>query len=690
MRSIATIFNTILSIVLFIVCTTTLLHASDFELEPLADLSKLPNIHWQQIVNNKKSQNQYFLLNKQGDVYKVINGELDSASTVSLQQNNTSLIKYHDIVLHPDFASSQQPNYLTFFTSHTEKKSTKRNARLLVAKNDTNFAFDLVITQWKFTNPSTSHVESPREVFRVAAPTINSKAENLHFEPYKRAWSEDYGLLYFTIPFEKSYQQHQFYSGSLHRISPAAFGLKQYTIPNNNPFIKNDDLYDSLLLTGQGALKEIHWLKGKVNKVLISVDTDKKRSYYLNEFGSDNRNKQAKAQLFSLQSPSSQSSFLYHNSNLKQQRNSLLIFHKTTDWMISSHDLINNKEPVNIWQNTDPRIKQSNNLALYQFNQNQSVILHDKDNKVLLKLAVPSNESQQIKAELTPSSETERSYFWPIFLFVTFICVGLFYVLKKHQQNIVRNMLRKQFARFELSKDQNQLKLFGRHEQKASAVINVSEITSAVVCLNDQQLNIVSSEHDSFSNKLQQQLEMSFANEKRNKMVDDKTRKVDLQLTINNEDIYNICLYLRKGNQRLTKPKFSAVLETIIDWQWFISQRIHPNTEARIVKVIEPKVSAPTKNHSINTKAVTAVNKAKEDVTQKNTVATDSGNNEVSVRDLSLNNTSKHSKTNQDTGTEESIVEALNKLANLKQKGFLTELEFNNAKAKLLKNLIDE
>jgi hypothetical protein len=126
-------------------------------------------------------------------------------------------------------------------------------------------------------------------------------------------------------------------------------------------------------------------------------------------------------------------------------------------------------------------------------------------------------------------------------------------------------------------------------------------------------------------------------------------------------------LYLRKGNQRLTKAKYFDTLETAIDWSWFIATQLNP---------------ADT---SIRTMKETVINKTREKVHTKSKVSP------VNVQKTETKEPEIIKQTQEelhDIAVHDSeLINALDKLVNLKQKGFLTDEEFSLAKAKILSDM---
>jgi hypothetical protein len=173
----------------------------------------------------------------------------------------------------------------------------------------------------------------------------------------------------------------------------------------------------------------------------------------------------------------------------------------------------------------------------------------------------------------------------------------------------------------------------------------------------------------SMRNQDEKDLRRTFADIKRHKMTDDRTREVHLSL-VTAKEVYKGCIYLRKGNQRLTKAKYEEILEQSIDLIWHLSTKnLSSLTEKRthVTAVRENPVARKLSSPSIK-KPVIRANPVK-------------SNSEVEFKPKEA---VKATSVKQD----HDIVDALDKLAQMKQKGLLTEQEFAEAKAKLLNKIV--
>jgi hypothetical protein len=147
---------------------------------------------------------------------------------------------------------------------------------------------------------------------------------------------------------------------------------------------------------------------------------------------------------------------------------------------------------------------------------------------------------------------------------------------------------------------------------------------------------------------------------------------------------------MREGNQRLTKAKYSEVINDVIEWTWFIAKKINPAlTGKRVIRVDVPIVAEPSVQRSQPLKNRAPLQSSQAPIeTIKQTTTTQSTSEkteDVSTKDCIQ-------KTDKVIGHQSDVdlINALDKLAKLKKQGLLTAAEFDEAKDKILKNLTDE
>ena len=181
-------------------------------------------------------------------------------------------------------------------------------------------------------------------------------------------------------------------------------------------------------------------------------------------------------------------------------------------------------------------------------------------------------------------------------------------------------------------------------------------------------------------------------------MIDDKIRQVNLSFTDIHTKNYVVCLYMRKGSDRVTKKAYSAVIDDLIDWCWLIATTLNPDDtgmrkKKSAISPTERKNIVDQKSHTASLHEQAASNRLS---AYKNIQALDdpSGDDVKRTNDSSeqvaLNkNIATVDKVQQNKVVDTVLVNALEKLVELRKQGFLTQEEFTEAKKNVLGSLSD-
>lgn len=641
---------------------------ADFSVTPVADLSSKANEEWITTLANPKRPSELWAFNKKGQLHVLSSGTFDTRKVLELNENIKNLYHFESIALHPNFLQTSQPGYLAFYTTHIEANSNHR-ARRAYSESDRDFDFDIVLMEWKLATPTSFSLDQAgREILRLAAPTPNA-ISYLGFNDQHKPWHESFGLLHFLIKGQENLHQHPLYSGSLHRLNPLPFGLKQYTVPKDNPFITDPSLAKSTLTTGLGEAVNIHWSKDFETSALLEIAVKDKLNQSKVKFTVDYRKSEAKIDALNSQSLGIRSnSVMYRGGFLKQQRNALLYLNKNKHWQLTSLSAEPGATPDILWVIDDSLISDSNSLSLQYLLRTDQLLIIDNDNKTITELQLKTSGVEKAPVH-SPQESTNNNLIY-VLLGLLVAVFGYYFTTRRSKLESIKKMLHKQFAKFQLSSDGTSLSLYQRHQDTASNVIPVSEIVAAHLYLDNHECKYFDVTNKiGMRNQDEKDLRRTFADIKRHKMTDDRTREVHLSL-VTAKEVYKGCIYLRKGNQRLTKAKYEEILEQSIDLIWHLSAKnLSSLTEKRehVSTVKENSVARKLSSPSIK-KPVIKANPVK-------------SNSEVESKP-------KEAVEATSVKQDHDIVDALDKLAQMKQKGLLTEQEFAEAKAKLLNKIV--
>ena len=407
---------------------------------------------------------------------------------------------------------------------------------------------------------------------------------------------------------------------------------------------------------------------------------------------------------------------MYEGRQLPLLRSKLLLLRqKEQHWFIDSLDfnfsdnikIRKEKKPQVEWKITSPQLPMNSQIILSS-NDSGEIFLLEKTISVLFRLTQYAlvNKNSVVDSGENNTNKKKSSENSVFILLLIFALVGAIYYWFKRNGHSVKSIVRQQFSSFELSDSRQQIGLYYRHQHNAKTIIDIVDIVRSEIKLNEHSVCVVNAQiGHGFNHDKEQDLRTIFVNEKIDKMVDGKMRQISLLLTDKQKHSYTVCLYMRKGSNRISKQSYVKVINELIDWCWFIGEKVNPdNTDKRKVESIvlpkEKTESKSTKNHktSLHNQAAdirrvthqmdnvspllaTDVSPLKLNVVNKNIHSADLAGEESS---------GVHTQVHQSSTIDTELVNALDKLVNLKQKGFLTMEEFSKAKNKLLKSLLEK
>ena len=186
---------------------------------------------------------------------------------------------------HPDFAKPGKPGFGKVYTSSTE---TPDSGIADFASPGPSVEHHNVLAEWAVDARNANRIDpaSRREVLRIAHPLRDHVMGQLAFNPNAREGDADYGMLYIgvgdggdTVPVSKKVdalrnaQDNAKLHGKILRINPLAADGRKYSIPPDNPFVRDGT-----------ALKEI-WAYGLRNPQRFSWDIRGDRKMIIADIG---------------------------------------------------------------------------------------------------------------------------------------------------------------------------------------------------------------------------------------------------------------------------------------------------------------------------------------------------------------------------------------------------------------------
>lgn len=703
---------------LFVLCllgTSSTTSASKENQYILQKIAQAPQLNtkknkWLLLREQPGNSQYYYLANTLGQIYQLEQDDPDNTALLLDLQTfsaESPILQLSAFTLHPNFSLRDQTGFGTFYTAHVEKSSNHNKTKRLSDSNvSTPLFFDTVVTEWQLNLAQKADLSSQREVLRIAIPTLEGGIRQLHFNPYSKSWDDNFSQLYIALAQSPELKQYPLYSGAILRIHPQKDANKNYTVPHENPYYANVKFDKILYLFGAGQINQFIWPAKHSTRLLISHlysfnGTQRHWLSYANS-GEDWRKRMPQAFLYqNKQGLPANSLLVYRGQNAPALRNKLLLLtQQNQQWQLNSLSrekstkttgVIQQQKalssPIIEWQLTQPAL-QANHLTLYRDNRGE-LLFFNEDSGAIYQLF------QQDIINNPQESEQDGLSIVTIAFVIMFGLLGGYVLYKvKTQQQSAKSLVRRVFSNIKFTDDKLSLNLFRRHQHDVAKVIALAEIEQCQVLLGDLVIATINTTlGHGFNQRQEQALRDIFHTEQIAKMVAGKVRRMSLSFNVPENDKYIVCLYLRKGSDRITKKSYFEVVDVIIDWCWVIANEINadqtgerafkPKLTAADIAKAEHKTHDDTPLHTqadnirptlqVYSKIDALASEAKKEVT----LSEENENGEG----LTIDNGTPPIKVVKE---DADLVNGFEKLVKLKQQGFLTADEFEQAKAKLL------
>jgi hypothetical protein len=664
---------------------------------------------WLILLEQPGNSQYYYLANKRGKVYQLEQDDTaNTALLLDLQRfsSEESMLQLTAFTLHPNFSLRDQTGFGTFYTAHVEKVTSNRKRQRLKVSTTTPLSNDAIVTEWQLNADKQVDESSQREVLRIAVPTLENGIKQLGFNPYSKSWHDDFAQLYISLSQSSELKQQPLYSGAILRIQPQRNGINSYSVPLDNPYYANEKFDKTLYLFGAGNINQFIWPDRYDSQLLISHQynfKDTMRHWLSYSDGGEDWRKQAPTKFLyqNKKMLSANSLLVYRGQNAPTLRNKLLLLTKNQkQWQLNSlsHEISPETRLENNQSNKQRKVLpsptvewllkqqalQTSNLTLYRDNRGE-LLFFNEDSGAIYQLF-----QQDISLDVNKSQE--NGFSWITFFFFTLLILLIGYVLyqMKTQQQSAKAFVRREFSNLTLSEDKLSIKLFKRHEKEAEKIVALADVKQFQILLGDLVVSTINTTMGhGFNADHEQALREIFHIEQIAKMTDNKIRRINIAINTQAKKKHVICLYLRKGSDRITKKGYFTVVDEAIDWCWLIAKNI--NSEQTGERSFKSKSTADIVHSEHKTHDDTPLHKQaaiirpvplpRESIVESKKVAevviSAKNNDEITLVDNHAATTIELAK------VETDLVNALEKLVKLQQQGFLTTDEFEQAKAKL-------
>jgi hypothetical protein len=538
-------------------------------------------------------------------------------------------------------------------------------------------------------------------------PDESLMIKQMSFNPYAKSWNEGFGLLYIALNGQPKWK-NPLYSGTIFRINPAKFGLRSFTIPTSNPYLENSEITDEIYLFNEQNINHFIWPNKGSEDILLSHLYNNKPVLSLININNGLRVSDA-INIIYQGGNIVKGVILYRGAELPALRNNLLILTKAKhqNWLVESLSLApafnsidtENKKPKQEWQFTVEQLPYDSDIAVISSRDDEVLIIDKTLGNIFQVFKGMVQTNLPVEQAVVPQvDEKEGSDHLYILLLILLVVIGSCYYLFTRNTISAKSIVRKQFAQLELSESKQQIGLYHRHQKTVDTIINISDINYLDIKLNGETISRLSRETgNGFNDDKEQDLRIALNKEKTDKMMGDKIRQINLSFTDIQTKNYTVCLYMRKGSARVTKKAYSAVIEDLIDWCWLLALTLNPdNTDKRnkksLVSSKDIKSTVEQKTHIASLHDQVASNRlsthrAKPVLeTSANNVGSTYKPYEPTVLD---NETDSIDTTPKNRSVDTVLVNALEKLVELRKQGFLTQEEFTEAKKNVLGSLSD-
>jgi len=192
--------------------------------------------------------------------------------------------------------------------------------------------------------------------------------------------------------------------------------------------------------------------------------------------------------------------------------------------------------------------------------------------------------SNPVYAEYNPSILDTIDYTHPFWYFLSLLVILLLFKIKAMIiKSRPRLLLKSLYSRIDLNDENDAISLSYSHQSNPHIELKLANIIQSDVFLNDKLINTINKTVDNgFNCEINNAIQHALTTESRFKMTDKRIRKIHIVISCSHYKKYTICLYLRKGNLRLTRDKYQSVIKSLTQWCWLIATAINPeNTEVK-------------------------------------------------------------------------------------------------------------
>ncbi len=534
--------------------------------------------NWESIISHPQHENHFYIYNVQGVVTEMVNGQLSTSPIINLSTVFAqSDIKLTTISLHPNFHLKDLPGYQTFYTAHQEPINSN-NEQFRIDELTENSRYDLVVNEWRLNNDTfIADLTTQREIIRIASPEKNNTIKQIAFNPYLKPWQDGFGSLYIVLNHAEGYKDTPLYSGALLHIHPQKFGLRNYTVPEKNPFKRNSNIPNEIIAYNLNNITNILWNKTDNTQWFYTEVSAKETLLKKVKIGQTSEAKREKI-IWNNQSTNNKPSIVwYEGSKLTNIIYQFIILEFISEqWQLSSVDVNKNTTiektilaPIsNDNKQTQLRLIVNNKKELLLLNLTKKTISEIKQ--------IGKSQANQSNNNNIPQLKTKLKNHLLWLLVIALVLLFIFVVIIKLRNfDQEKSLVRKLYAKFNFIHNNEAIELYKRHKAQPQETLQVSQIQSVNILLNNEIINTVDNEDNAFTEQAKKRMLQTISLEHRLKMVDNRKRIIIVEFVINKNIKHQLSLYVRRGNQRYTRTGYQESLIMLVHLCNTISEKIN-------------------------------------------------------------------------------------------------------------------
>lgn len=685
-----------------------------------------------------------FVGDMDGKIYIIKNSNLLATPFLDIAEVRGSLFISEEFELglgsfafHPNYGIRGKRGYGKFYTVHSEAKSSISNqsdARILRSYRREPHHYD-VIVEWTVSssNPNLIDPNSYREVLRINQPWWDHNTGLIAFNPNSKPGNKDFAKLYIgvgdggntaarklSVDEDQEAQNLKTALGAVLRIDPLMEGANRYSVPKDNPFVDNPD-----------ALPEL-WAYGLRNPQRFSWDTAGNGTMFISDLGQNhieeisigraggnygwsekegtfriNRNNDRELFVPTFDARESDwidpviqydhdegqaisGGFVYRGREIRELFgkyvfgdivNGRIFYTKADQFEFASQ---NNIEEMQLTRDGLPttlsEITSGNGRVDLRFGTDEAgeLYLLTKQDGYIRQLQSRSSANAFFSNPDAPSQNLENRHarsnrgntrssfalnYWIAAIIILFILsAGAFMFLRPRKSSTPRTTKKRSShsrirhddailsgSSIELDRNKRILSFLPFGKRQKTPEIKLSELAELEIIANNKCVHKTSKDHGpAFSADVERELRTIFEDVHNEIMNHDTKRQIGLRIIGVPDSNFKttINFYFREGHHRLTDFSYLESVEKIIIWYKFLAMEVYPIEEAVAVSNTTASLSPQTDGNDTKT------------ISEPETLL-------PSAQDIDL-------------------ADELTKLVSLKEKGFLTDQEFEKAKAKII------